>query len=66
VIGLNDVLEAKLTISKIKTQLLDLAGALIADEITDKDYAIKHLLNTVDYIDVHDITVKAIEDNLTK
>jgi hypothetical protein len=62
---MNDVLEAKLTISRIKTQLLDLAGALISDDFTDKDYAIKHLLNIVEYIDEHDITVKAIEDNLT-
>jgi hypothetical protein len=62
---MNDVLQAKLTISRIKTELLDLAGALIADELTDKNYAIQHLLNIVEYIDVHDITVKAIEDNLT-
>jgi hypothetical protein len=33
---MNELLEAKLTISKIKTQLLDLAGELVADELTDK------------------------------
>jgi hypothetical protein len=61
----NEVLEAKLTISRIKTQLLDLAGELIADDLSDKEYAIKRILGVVEYIDENDITVKTIEDNLT-
>jgi hypothetical protein len=61
VIGLNDVLEAKLTISRIKTQLLDLAGELIADESAGKDYAIKRLLAVVEYIDVHDVKISDIQ-----
>jgi hypothetical protein len=38
---MNDLLEAKLTIARIKTQILDLTGELIADETADKDYSIK-------------------------
>lgn len=30
---MNELLEAKLTISKIKTELLDLAGELVADQM---------------------------------
>jgi hypothetical protein len=58
---MNDILEAKLTISRIKTQLLDLAGELIADETADKDYAIKRLLDVVEYIDKHDVKVSDIK-----
>jgi hypothetical protein len=58
---MNELLEAKLTISRIKTQLLDLAGELIADDLSDKDYAIKRLLGVVEYIDVHDVKVSDIK-----
>ncbi|NWQ40370.1 hypothetical protein MLOOGBEN_06615 [Bacillus sp. EB106-08-02-XG196] len=58
---MNDLLEAKLTIARIKTQLLDLTGELIADETADKDYAIKRLLGVVEYIDEHDVKVRDIQ-----
>ncbi|MBV7509690.1 hypothetical protein KW850_31795 [Bacillus sp. sid0103] len=58
---MNDVLEAKLTISRIKTQLLDLAGELIADQSAGKEYAIKRLLGVVEYIDENDVKAKDIE-----
>jgi hypothetical protein len=45
-----DLLEAKLTIARIKTQLLDITGELIADDSAGKDYAIKPLLSVVEYI----------------
>lgn len=48
---MNDLLEAKLSIAKIKVKVLDLAGALAADEATDKDYAIGKLLEIVEYIE---------------
>jgi hypothetical protein len=57
----NDLLEAKLTIARIKTQLLDLTGELIADESAGKDYAIKRLLGVVEYIDEHDFKVSDIQ-----
>ncbi|WP_423800775.1 hypothetical protein [Neobacillus sp. SAB-20_R2A] len=61
---MNDLLEAKLTFARIKVKLLDLAGELISDKDSTKEYAIKRLLEVVDYIDEHDITVKDIEDIL--
>jgi hypothetical protein len=57
---MNELLEAKLTISRIKTQLLDLAGELIADELSDKGYAIKRILAVIEYIDEHDVKIKEI------
>lgn len=57
---MNDLLEAKLTIGRIKTQLLDLTGELIADDLSDKDYAIKRMLKIVEYIDEHDVKVSDI------
>lgn len=57
---MNDLLEAKLTVTRIKVQLLDLAGELIADDSSDKDYAIKRLLKVVEYIDEHDVKVSDI------
>lgn len=57
---MNDLLEAKLTIARIKTQLLDLAGELVADDRSDKDYAIQRLLKVVEYIDEHDVKVSDI------
>jgi hypothetical protein len=57
---MHELLEAKLTIGKIKVQLLNLAGELIADDLTDKEYAIKRLLTIVEYLEEHDITVKEI------
>ncbi|WP_179292790.1 hypothetical protein [Bacillus sp. 7884-1] len=41
---MNESLEAKLTIARIKTQLLGLVGDLIADDLSDKEYVIKRLL----------------------
>lgn len=52
---MNEILEAKLSIAKIKVKVLDLAGALAADETTDKDYAITKLLEIVEYIEKEDI-----------
>lgn len=54
---MNDLLEAKLTIARIKEKLLDLAGGLIADELTDKEYAVMKLLEIVEYIEERDIKV---------
>jgi hypothetical protein len=61
---MNELLEAKLTIWKIKVKLLDLAGELIADDLSDKEYAIKRLLAIVKYIDEHDDEVKEIHSTL--
>jgi hypothetical protein len=61
---MNELLEAKLTIGRIKLKLLDLAGELIADDLSDKEYAIKRLLTIVEYIDEHDIKVKEINPTL--
>ena len=58
---MNDLLEAKLTVTRIKVQLLDLAGELIADDLSDKDYTIQRLLKVVEYIDEHDVKVSDIE-----
>jgi hypothetical protein len=61
---MNELLEAKLTISRIRTQLLDLAGELVADEFTDRVYAIQRILKVVEYSEEHDIGVKEIIDTL--
>jgi hypothetical protein len=61
---MNELLEAKLTISCIRTQLIDLAGELVADSLTDKGYSIKRILEVVELIDEHDIGVKEIIDTL--
>lgn len=58
---MNDLLEAKLTIAKIKTQLLDLVGELIADSSSSKEYGIKRLMQVVEYIEEHDVKVNDIE-----
>jgi uncharacterized Fe-S cluster-containing radical SAM superfamily enzyme len=58
---LNDLLEAKLTIARIKVNLLDLAGELIADDLSDKDYAIQRILKVVEYIDDSDVKVSDID-----
>jgi hypothetical protein len=57
---MKELLEAKLTISRIKTQLLDLAGELIADDLSDKEYAVKRILAVIEYIDEHDVKIKEI------
>jgi hypothetical protein len=59
--NLNDLLEAKLTIARIKVNLLDLAGELIADELSDKEYAIKRIMKVVEYIDENDVKVNDID-----
>jgi uncharacterized Fe-S cluster-containing radical SAM superfamily enzyme len=58
--NLNDLLETKLTIARIKVKLLDLAGELVADDLSDKDYAIKQILKIVEYIDESDVKVSDI------
>ncbi|MCM2531480.1 hypothetical protein NDK43_02530 [Neobacillus pocheonensis] len=58
---MNDLLEAKLTITRIKTQLLDHTGELIADDLSGKDYAIQRLLKVVEYIDEHDVKISDIQ-----
>ncbi|MBY0144315.1 hypothetical protein [Neobacillus niacini] len=63
---MNELLEAKLTISRIRTQLLDLAGELISDDTSDKEYAIKRILSVVEYMDEHDVAVKEITTELPK
>jgi uncharacterized Fe-S cluster-containing radical SAM superfamily enzyme len=59
--NLNDLLEAKLTIARIKVNLLDLAGELVADALSDKEYAIKRILKVVEYIDESDVKVSDID-----
>ncbi|MGG1676653.1 hypothetical protein ACIFOT_13000 [Neobacillus sp. NRS-1170] len=54
---MNDLLAAKLTIARIKVQLLDLAGELIADNLSDKEYAISLIMKVVEYIDEYDVKV---------
>ncbi|MEY2195744.1 hypothetical protein AB7942_23870 [Neobacillus sp. BF23-41] len=61
---MNGLLEAKPTIARIKTQLLDLAGELISDDLTDKSYAIKRILRVVEHIEEHDVEVKEIIDTI--
>jgi chemotaxis regulatin CheY-phosphate phosphatase CheZ len=61
---MNELLEAKLTINRIKTQLLDLAGELIAVDLTDKGYSIKRILEVVEHIERHDVEVKEIVEAL--
>ncbi|TDL77394.1 hypothetical protein E2R56_04255 [Rhodococcus qingshengii] len=58
---MNDLIEAKLTIGRIKVQLLDLTGELLADDLSDKNYAIKRLLKVVEYIDEYDVKISDIE-----
>ncbi|MCM2535012.1 hypothetical protein NDK43_25060 [Neobacillus pocheonensis] len=58
---MNDLLEAKLTIARIKVNLLDLAGELIADDLQDKEYAIKRIMKVVEYIDEYDVKVSDID-----
>ncbi|WML43131.1 hypothetical protein [Neobacillus sp. PS3-40] len=58
---MNELLEAKLTIARIKVNLLDLAGELIADDLSDKEYSIKRILNVVEYMDNFDIKVSDID-----
>jgi hypothetical protein len=38
---MNELLEAKLIIGRIKVKLMYLAGELIADDLSDKEYPIK-------------------------
>lgn len=59
---MNDLLEAKLFISEIKTKLLDLTGALYADNLADKQYCIDGLLKVIEYIEGNDITVKELKE----
>jgi hypothetical protein len=58
---MNELLEAKLTIGKIKVKLLDLAEELIADDLSDKEYAIKRILTVVEYIDENHVEIKEID-----
>lgn len=58
---MNDLLEAKLSIAKIKVKVLDLAGALADDDLADKDYAITKLLELVEYIEKEDVIIKEIK-----
>jgi hypothetical protein len=60
----NDILEAKLFVGRIKVEILDLTGALIADDSTDKKYAVEQLLKIVEYIEEHEISIKEIEDSI--
>lgn len=57
---MNELLEAKLTIARIKVNLLDLAGELVADDLSDKDYAIKRILKVVEFIEEYDVKVSDI------
>jgi hypothetical protein len=63
---MNELLEAKLTISRIKAQLLNLAGELVSDDLTDKAYAIQRILRVVEHIEENDVEVKEIIAELQK
>ena len=58
---MNELLEAKLTLSRIKSEVLNLAAELVSDQSADKDYAIKRLLGVVEFIEEYDVKVKDIE-----
>ncbi|MGF6951027.1 hypothetical protein QF028_003532 [Neobacillus sp. B4I6] len=58
---MNELLEAKLTISRIKSEVLNLTAELVADESAGKDYAIKRLLGVVEFIEEYDVKDKDIE-----
>ena len=54
---MNELLEVKLTITRIQSEVLNLA----ADETSDKDYAIKRLLGVVEFIEEYDVKIKDID-----
>ncbi|MBT2653899.1 hypothetical protein J7E81_01390 [Bacillus sp. ISL-18] len=58
---MNELLEAKLTISRIKSEVLNLAAELVDDQSSEKDYAIKRLLGVVEFIEAYDVNVKDIQ-----
>jgi hypothetical protein len=51
-------------ISRIRTQLLDLAGSLIADHLAGKDFAIERTLKVIEFIDKNDIPISDIKEQL--
>jgi hypothetical protein len=51
-------------ITKIKTQLLNLSGELVADDLTEKEDVIKRVLGVVEHPDKNDVEVKEIIDTL--
>jgi Leucine-rich repeat (LRR) protein len=61
---MNEMLEGKLFVTRIKTQLLDLTGELIADDLTDKHYAINRILNIIEYIEKQDVPIPEILNSL--
>ena len=52
---LNELLDAKLSLSRIKSEVLNLAAELLANESADKAFAIKRLLGVVEFIEKGDV-----------
>lgn len=61
---MNNLLEAKVIISKIKTRLLDLTSELVTDETADNQVAIDRLLTIVEYIEKEDVSTDYIRETL--
>ncbi|MCM3729589.1 hypothetical protein M3226_28825 [Neobacillus cucumis] len=57
----NELLDAKLSISRIKSEVLNLAGELLVNEVADKDFAINRLLEIVEFIENRDVKTKDIK-----
>lgn len=60
---MNNLLEAKVIISKIKTRLLDLTGELVSDDTADKQ-VVDRLLTIVEYIEKEDVSIDYIRETL--
>ncbi|PFN76201.1 hypothetical protein COJ85_32985 [Bacillus sp. AFS076308] len=58
---LNELLDAKLSISRIKSEVLNLAGELLANEAAERGDAIKRLLEVVEFIENSDVNTKDIK-----
>lgn len=61
---MNNLLEAKVIISKIKTRVLDLTSELVTDETADNQVAIDRLLTIVEYIEKEDVSTDYIRETL--
>ncbi|MEH7415020.1 hypothetical protein V7266_07000 [Neobacillus drentensis] len=58
---LNELLDAKLSLSRIKSEVLNLAGELLANESADRGFAIKRLLEIVQFLENGDVKTKDIK-----
>ncbi|WP_160719664.1 hypothetical protein [Bacillus sp. USDA818B3_A] len=58
---MNELLDAKLSLSRIKSEVLNLAAELLANESADKSFAIKRLLGVVEFIENGDVNTTDIK-----